>query len=146
MSRLAARVAILVAVAAAAVPAPASALRLDIQATLRMAPGGGAALLQTGTFTGVPLGSGTAKARTFVGQGRGSVVRFVLANDRGSVRGVADCAVGFGGGQITYRGRAKITGGTGAFRRMRARGLRVSGSGPLSGERFDVRLVGSVRG
>ena len=130
----------------AAAPAGAgSAQRLSVHATVRMLPGGGSTLLQAGTFSGVPLGRGTVRVRTFVGKGRGSVVRFELKNRRGSVRGTGDCAVTFKGSLILYRGVAKITSGTGAFSRLRASGLLVTGRGELSGDRFSVNLSGRVR-
>jgi hypothetical protein len=47
------------------------------------------------------------------------------------------------GSTISYHGTAKITEGSGAYRSVRAHRLRVSGSGPLSGETFHVRLTGS---
>jgi len=49
----------------------------------------------------------------------------------------------FGG--FLYRGVAKITSGTGAFSRLRASGLLVTGRGELSGDRFSVNLSGRVR-
>ena len=136
----------LVAVLALAFPAAAGSAvrRLDVHATVKMLPGGGATLLQAGTFSGTPLGRGKVRVRTAVGQGRGSVVTFRLYNARGSVTGRGDCAVTFKGSLILYRGVATITGGTGAFRRMRARKLTVSGRGELSSERFAVNLSGRV--
>jgi hypothetical protein len=118
---------------------------LDIRASVKMLPGGGSSLMQAGTFIGAPLGSGKVRVRTFVGQGRGSVVRFEMWNSRGKIRGTGDCAVKFKGSLIIYSGTAKITAGTGAYRTMRGRGLRVSGRGTLSSERFTVRLSGRVR-
>jgi hypothetical protein len=129
---------------AAAWPAVAdsSAGPVKIHATVHMLPGGGAVVLQAGTFSGTPLGRGTVKVRTRVGAGRGSTVSFVLANRRGTVSGTGDCAVTFKGSQILYRGTAKITGGTGAFRRLRADHLRVSGRGDIAGEKFIVDIAG----
>jgi hypothetical protein len=118
---------------------------VNIRATVRMLPGGGATLLQEGTFAGAPLGRGNVRVRTHVGAGRGSVVSFVLSNSRGSVRGSGDVAVTFKGSLILYRGTAKISGGTGAFRGLRARSLRVSGRGDIAGERFVVNLAGRAR-
>src|SRR4029079_378310 len=106
-----------------------SAVRLNIHASVKMLPGGGSTLLQAGTFSGAPLGRGTVRVRTFVGKGRGSVVRFEMKNRRGSVRGTGDCAVSFKGSLILYRGVAKITSGSGAFARMRANHLTVTGRG-----------------
>jgi hypothetical protein len=125
--------------------APADgAQRLDVTSTVRMLPGGGATLVQEGTFAGRPLGRGKVRVRTQVGKGRGSVVRFTMRNSRGSITGTGDVAVTFKGSLILYQGTAKIISGTGKFRRMRASGLRVSGRGRVSGERFVVRLTGRV--
>jgi hypothetical protein len=118
--------------------------RLDIRADVRMMPGGGATLIQQGTFRGAPFGRGRVRVRTLVGRGRGSVVRFVLTTSRGTVRGDGDCAVTFKGSRIFYDGTARITSGTGAYRRMRGRNLRVGGRGGVSSERFIVTLKGRV--
>jgi hypothetical protein len=118
--------------------------RLDIKASVKMLPGGGATLIQAGTFAGTPLGRGNVRVRTAVGQGRGSVVSFTLSNSRGTVSGRGDCAVTFKGSLILYKGVATITRGTGAFRGMHGRGLSVSGRGELSSERFQVNLSGRV--
>jgi hypothetical protein len=132
--------------AAAAWPAsaPAATQSLDVRVSVRTLPGGGATLLQQGTFSGAPLGRGDVRVRTAVGQGRGSVVSFVLSNRRGTVRGTGDVAVTFKGTLILYAGNARITGGTGAYSGMHGDGLRVTGQGELSGEQFFVHLAGRV--
>jgi hypothetical protein len=124
----------------------AAARPFNIRATVKMltGQGGGGTLLQAGTFTGAPLGRGKVSVRTFVGQGRGSVVRFVLTTSRGVVRGTGDCAVSFRGTKILYKGTAKVTGGSGAYRGLHGGGLRVSGSGEISGD-FTVLLTGRLR-
>jgi len=128
---------------AAAVPATAtSATAVRIHATVHMLPGGGATVLQRGTFSGAPLGRGTVRVTTHVGQGRGSVVDFVLTNGRGSVRGTGDCAITFKGSQILYRGTARFTRGSGAYRKLRASRLTVSGRGDLDGGKFIVDITG----
>jgi EAL domain-containing protein/diguanylate cyclase with GGDEF domain len=114
--------------------------------TVRLGADDGVTLRQSGSFAGAPLGRGSLRMRTRVGQGRGAVVTFALANGRGSVRGRADVALTFRGANISYDGRATITAGTGAFRALRARGLRVTGRGELAGETFAVRLTGRVSG
>jgi hypothetical protein len=145
--RLAAAVLVTAALLASASGPPAAdgALApLDVRATVRLLPGGGATLLQRGTFSGTPLGRGTPSLRTTLGTGRGATFRFQMVTARGSVRGTGDVAVGFRGSSVTYRGTASITQGTGALRRVRGRALRVAGSGPASGETFAVRLTGRV--
>jgi hypothetical protein len=123
-------------------PADGALAPFDVRATVRLLPGGGATLLQRGRFAGAPLGRGTVSLRTTLGAGRGATFRFEMVTARGSVRGTGDVAVGFRGSTVIYRGTASITQGTGALRRIRARGLRVAGSGPASGETFAVRLTG----
>jgi hypothetical protein len=118
---------------------------LDVRARVRLLPGGGATLLQRGTFAGAPLGRGTLSLRTTLGAGRGATFRFQMVTARGSVRGTGDVAVSFRGTMVTYRGTASITEGTGALRGVRARGLLVAGSGPVSGETFAVHLTGRAR-
>ena len=133
--------------AAAARPEPAESAgrRLDITADVRLIPGGGATLRQRGAFAGAPLGRGTLTLRTTIGDGDGATFSFELVNARGSVHGAGNVALDFKGTTIVYSGTAKITHGAGAFRNVRARALRVSGSGPLSGETFKVRLTGTAR-
>jgi hypothetical protein len=117
---------------------------LKITAKVHMLAGGRSTLTQAGTFTGAPMGHGTVRVRTNVGSSRGSIITFVLSNSRGSLRGTSDCAVTFKGSQVHYRGTAKITGGTGAYRGMRSRRLRVSGHGDLADENFLVYLAGQL--
>lgn len=118
--------------------------RLDVTADVSLVSGGGSVLRQRGTFAGAPLGKGTVTLRTSIGAGAGATFSFEMFNARGSVHGSGNVALEFKGETIVYLGTAKITQGSGAFRSTRARRLRVSGSGPLSGETFHVRLAGSV--
>jgi hypothetical protein len=131
--------------AAAARPhaAAAAGRPLDITADVKLVPGGGAILKQRGTFAGAPFGKGTLTLRTTVGAGDGATFSFELFNARGRVHGAGNVALDFKGATISYHGTAKITQGSGAYKNVRARRLRVSGSGPLSGETFHVRLTGS---
>jgi hypothetical protein len=124
-------------------PARAGAAQaLDISATVRLIPGGGVTLTQRGTFSGAPLGRGSVRLRTRLGQGDGAVFRFVLSTRRGSVSGSGTIALDFRGATVKYRGSADITGGDGAFRALRARGIRVAGHGPANAKAFSFRMVG----
>jgi hypothetical protein len=135
----------LLGLAAGRPPVAESATRaLDITNVVHPVDDGGDTLRQRGTFAGAPLGSGTVNLVTKVGEGDGATVTFSMVNARGSVQGTGNLSLQFKGATIIYRGTAKITRGTGAFRSIRAKGLRVSGSGPLSGETFKVRMTGSV--
>ena len=48
----------------------------------------------------------------------------------------------FRGSRVSYTGSARITGGSGAFSRIRGNGLRLTGGGDLTGSRFPLRLTG----
>ena len=148
MRRAAALLAACALAAAVAAPAgrAAGARPLDIRATVRLGADDGVTLRQSGTFAGAPLGRGSLRMSTRVGLGCGAVVSFVLANGRGSVRGRADVALTFRGASISYDGRASIASGTGAFRGLRASGLRVTGRGEVAGDTFAVRITGRVAG
>jgi hypothetical protein len=151
MSRVAATLPVVLALmlallGAGARQSEASAVRpLDVRATVALSAGGGATMLQRGTFAGAPLGRGRVSLRTTIGRGRGATFRFELATPRGSVRGTGDVALIFRGSTVVYRGTARITAGTGAFAAVRGSGRRVDGRGALAGERFAVRLTGRVR-
>lgn len=123
-------------------PAEASAPRFRIHADVKMLPGGGTILRQTGTFRGAPLGSGKVDVRTRLGDRQGTRVSFTLKSSRGSVRGAGYANVKFKGTNITYTGKADITGGTGDFAGVRRKGLRFNGKGDLAGERFAVDIAG----
>jgi hypothetical protein len=117
---------------------------LDISAEVHPLNTGGDTLRQAGTFTGAPLGPGSARIMTKVGDGDGATVTFELYNRHGKVRGSANVSLDFQGTTIIYRGTAKITSGTGSFTTMRAKGLKLAGQGPISGETFKVRLTGTT--
>jgi hypothetical protein len=135
----------LLLMACASPPAAQSAGgRVDVSAQVRLVPGDGDVLRQRGTFTGAPMGHGKVTLRTRLKPGGGAAFSFVMRNGRGSVSGSGNIELDFSGLQVSYVGRARITAGTGAFRRVRARGLRVRGHGALLGSSFDVRLTGRV--
>ena len=124
--------------------APAVTSELDVLATVRLIPGRGATLAQSGTFSGSPVGGGKIRLSTRLGQGSGAVFSFVMSSPRGTLRGSGSIALTFRGSTVSYSGTASITGGTGAFARHRARGLRVSGRELLDTDTFRFRMAGRV--
>jgi hypothetical protein len=137
---------VLAAPAALAPPSAAAAARqnLDVRAKVRLIPGHGATLAQRGTFAGAPLGRGRISLQTRVGQGDGAVFNFVMTTRRGTLRGSGTVRLDFDGPHVNYDGRADITSGTGVHSGRRARGLRVTGSGTVTGDAFRVRLTGAI--
>jgi hypothetical protein len=118
--------------------------RFDISGHVNAPDTSGATLRQSGPFSGTPLGPGTVKVTTKVGAGKGARVSFRLLNRHGQVWGSGDVRLTFRGSKVTYTGSARITGGSGAFSRMRGSGLRLTGGGDMTGSRFPIRLTGSV--
>lgn len=121
-----------------------AAQRFDITGQVNAPSNSGATLHQTGPFTGTPLGSGTLNVTTAVGRGSGARVSFKMSNRRGQVWGTGDVRLKFRGAKVLYEGIARITGGSGAFRNVRGSGLRLTGGGDLTGNRFPLRLTGLV--
>jgi hypothetical protein len=145
MTRRTLTTAALAAAGLALTAAPASAAqRLDVSGQVHMQPGGGSTLRQTGSFSGTPLGTGSINVTTNVGRGHGAVVSFRMFNRRGQVWGTGDVKLTFRGSRVSYAGSARITGGSGAFSRIRGSGLRISGGGDMTGSRFPMRLTGTV--
>jgi hypothetical protein len=121
-----------------------AAQRFDISGQVNAPNNSGATLRQSGPFSGAPLGSGTLRVTTAVGEGKGARVTFRMFNRRGQVWGSGDVTLTFRGSKVYYRGTARITGGSGAFSRIRGSGLRLTGGGDLTGSRFPLRLTGLV--
>jgi hypothetical protein len=121
-----------------------AAQRFDISGQVNAPSNSGATLRQSGPFSGNPLGSGTLKVTTAVGRGKGARVSFRMFNRRGQIWGVGDVTLTFRGSEVSYRGSARITGGSGAYSRVRGSGLQLTGGGDLTGSRFPLRLTGSV--
>ena len=135
--------------AAASTPSPADAAEqaFDATASVRLVPGKGATLIQRGTFSGTPVGRGKIRLRTRLGQGDGATFSFVMRTRRGTLHGSGSVALDFRTETVVYNGSADITHGGGAFSGNRARGLRVSGNGPLHGDKgFILRLSGRLAG
>jgi hypothetical protein len=121
-----------------------AAQRLDVSGQVNAPNNSGATLRQSGPFSGTPLGSGTLNVTTAIGEGKGARVSFRMFNRRGQVWGTGDVKLTFRGSRVSYTGTARITGGSGAFSRIRGNGLRLTGGGDLTGSRFPLRLTGLV--
>ena len=123
-----------------------AAQRFDISGQVKAPNNSGATLRQSGPFSGTPLGAGTVTVTTAVGRGSGAHVSFRMVNRRGQIWGTGDVKLSFRGAKVSYAGTARITGGSGAFSKVRGSGLQLTGGGDLTGTRFPLRLTGSVTG
>jgi hypothetical protein len=125
-------------------PAAAGAQSLDLRVSVSLVPGSGSTLRYRGTFTGAPLGSGKVDLRTKLGGGGDATVSYTISNSRGSISGSANVTLAYSGSTVTYKGAANITKGTGAYRRVRSRTLRISGRAGLTAERVTLSLAGPI--
>jgi hypothetical protein len=115
-------------------PARRTRHRVRIAARLRTVPPLTPGTLEDhGTVTGTPFGRGTV---ALVGtlQGGRLDATFRLRLRRGSVLGTATLPFTIAGGRIAFRGTARLTAGTGAYRGITSGPLRVEGSNTLDGQ------------
>jgi hypothetical protein len=125
-------------------PAAAGMAPLDLRVSVSLAPGSGATLQYRGTFTGAPLGRGTVYLRTRLGGGGDAKVSYTMSNSRGTISGSANVTLSYTGSTVSYKGMASITKGTGSYRRVRSRTLRISGRAGLTAETVTLTLAGPI--
>jgi hypothetical protein len=147
-SRLSRRLLALAAVAACllsvAQSAGARTQPMSLRVSVSLAPGSGAALKYRGSFTGAPLGRGKVSLVTRLGGAGDATVRYTMSTSRGTFSGAADVTLTYHGSTVTYRGRATITKGTGAYRNLRSNDLRIAGTAGLTAERVTLSLSGPI--
>ena len=129
---------------ARAQPAAAGTQAMDLRVSVALAPGSGSTLKYSGTFAGAPLGRGTVNLRTSLGGGGDATVSYVMATSRGTFRGSARVTLEYSGSTVSYHGKASITTGTGAYRRLRSNNLRIAGRAGLTAERVTLSLSGPI--
>ncbi len=129
---------------ASAQPAAARTQPMDLRVSVALAPGSGSALRYRGSFTGAPLGRGKVSLVTRLGGGGDATVRYTMSTSRGTFSGAADVTLSYHGATVTYRGRANITTGTGAYRSLRSSSLRIAGTAGLTAERVTLSLSGPI--
>jgi hypothetical protein len=106
--------------------------------------GPGGTVEDKGTVTGRPFGAGQVDITGTLADGLLDGA-FRMTFPRGEVRGSVHMAFTISGTQITFRGRSRITGGTGAFRGIRGHGLDTTDTNTLDGQNGKVAVEGSVR-
>ena len=129
---------------ARAQPAAAGTQPMSLRVSVALAPGSGSTLRYRGSFTGEPLGRGKVDLRTKLGGAGDATVSYVMSTSRGTIGGSADVTLAYSGSIVTYTGIASITNGTGAYRRVRSRSLRISGHAGLTAERVTLSLAGPI--
>jgi hypothetical protein len=126
-------------------PARRTRHRVRIAARLRTVPPATPGTLEDhGTVTGTPFGRGTV---VLVGtlQGGRLDATFRLRLRRGSVLGAVALPFTIADGRIRFRGTARLTAGTGAYRGIAGGPLQVEGSNALDGQDGRQTMTGVVR-
>ena len=92
-----------------------STAALDATEVLHKVAIRGGAILESGSVSGRPLGSGRIDVRA-VASARVVLARFRVVTRTGSMGGIARLRIRAHGGRILYSGSARLVGGTGAYR------------------------------
>jgi hypothetical protein len=100
-------------------------------------------LVDRGTITGT-FGQGTVEITVTLANGR-ATGGFRLLFAKGSVVGTVDMPFTISGGEIDFRGTARVTGGTGAYRGITSGALQASDHNTLDGQNGEVVVKGFAR-
>jgi hypothetical protein len=100
-------------------------------------------LLDRGTITGSPIGSGRISLTYTLHPSAGlAVTTFTIVNARGTVTGRARSSYDVTRLHITFTGVGSLTGGTGAYAGLRARRLQFDALHSIVGKKAAVALIG----
>jgi hypothetical protein len=125
-------------------PGPRKRHRLDIEGDTRNVGLAGGSLVDRGTVSGTPFGKGTVEITVSLAGGR-ATGGFRMLFAKGSVVGTVDMPFTIAGGEIDFRGTARITGGTGAYRGITSGALQASDHNTLDGQNGEVVVKGFAR-
>ena len=97
-----------------------------------------------GTLTGTPFGRGTVEIVVTLAGGR-ATGSFRMLFAKGSITGTVDMPFTIEGGEIDFRGTARFTAGTGAYRGISSGALQVHDHNTLDGQNGVVSVQGAAR-
>jgi hypothetical protein len=97
-----------------------------------------------GTVTGTPFGRGSVEIAVTLKDGKATGT-FRMLFGKGSVTGTIDMPFTVSGGEIDFRGTARLTGGTGAYRGITSGALAAHDHNTLDGQNGVVTLTGFAR-
>ncbi|WP_354699352.1 hypothetical protein DSM112329_05066 [Paraconexibacter sp. AEG42_29] len=115
---------------------------LDATAELKTTKRDGLRATQRGDLDARPFGKGRLVLRTFIQKGKVNAT-FTAVIGNSTVKGTAFGTVEIKK-RIKYSGTARITGGSGRFKKAKARSLKFTGDGPLNGRSTRVTLSGRI--
>jgi hypothetical protein len=125
-------------------PGPRRRRRVSVAGHTRLVSAAGGAVEDRGTVRGSPFGRGTVELVGSLAGGR-LTATFRLLFDDGSVVGTADLPYTIEDGEIDFRGTARLTGGTGAYRGISSGALRVHDHNTLDGQNGELVVEGFAK-
>jgi hypothetical protein len=97
-----------------------------------------------GTVTGTPFGRGSIEIVVRLKDGK-AIGTFRMLFGKGSVSGTIDMPFTVSGGEIDFRGTARLTGGTGAYRGISSGALAAHDHNTLDGQNGVVTVTGFAK-
>jgi hypothetical protein len=128
----------------AAGPRKRRAVSLDGNTKMIKTPATPGTIEDHGTVSGTPFGRGKVEVVVTLAGGKATGT-FVLLFAKGSISGTLDMPFTIANGEIDFRGSARFTAGTGAYRGITSGALRVRDHNTLDGQNGVVSLEGSAR-
>jgi hypothetical protein len=120
------------------------AVRIDGRTKMISEPATPGTIEDHGKLTGTPFGRGTVEIVVRLAGGRATgTFRMLFA--KGSILGSVDMPFTIEGGEIDFRGTARFTGGSGAYRGITSGALEVHDHNTLDGQNGVVSLQGAAR-
>jgi hypothetical protein len=126
-------------------PGPRKRHRVSIDGRTRMVTSTTAGTIEDrGTVTGTPFGRGSVTISVVLANGRATGT-FRLAFASGSITGTVSMPFTIEGNEIDFRGTARFTAGTGAFRGISSGALRLEDHNTLDGQNGVLVVKGFAR-
>jgi hypothetical protein len=118
--------------------------RLELNAKTKEVGTSAAGIHDHGTVSGTPFGKGKIDILVQLTGGKATGT-FRLTYAKGSVTGTVDMPFTITGGEIDFRGTARITGGTGAYRGITSGTLQAHDHNTLDGQNGVVEVTGFAK-
>jgi hypothetical protein len=118
--------------------------KVDLDAKTKEVGASAAGIHDSGKVSGTPFGKGSIDILVQLSGGRATGT-FRLTFPKGSVSGTVDMPFTISGGEIDFRGTARFTAGTGAYRGITSGKLQAHDHNTLDGQNGVVTVTGSAK-
>jgi hypothetical protein len=125
-------------------PGPRKRHRVDLDAKTKEVGTSAAGIHDSGKVSGTPFGKGTIDILVQLSGGKATGT-FRMTFAKGSISGTVDMPFTVTGGEIDFRGTARITSGTGAYRGITSGKLQAHDHNTLDGQNGVVSVTGFAK-